>query len=56
MAYFNTFESQQTAEFRTKAAKYLAGQWSCEVPTVCTVYWDIAAWVTWIDNHGIWKD
>lgn len=37
-----------------KLAKYLMGDWCCPAPPVCTVQWDAAAWIRWIDSKGIW--
>lgn len=37
-----------------KTAAYRRGLYSFPPPPVCTTPWDDAAWIAYIDKHGVW--
>lgn len=38
----------------TKKEAYKLGYYEFPPPPVCTVYWDDAAWIAFIDKQGRW--
>jgi hypothetical protein len=40
--------------YRDKCDKYKWGAWKAPVPPVDHANWTTDAWVTWIDNYGVW--
>ena len=46
-------ETKETVDTK-KLKAYRAGLWAVKVPPVCTVYWDDAAWIDWIDKCNGW--
>lgn len=45
-----------TTEEENKILESLYPNYKIPVPPVCTAYWDLESWKTWIETHGTWDN